>query len=112
MAAAIQSQNPSTYQAGIIRLAVGQYMLRSKSNPSQGHVVTRDAAREWRDEWQCDCKAAQHHGKCRHISLARGYEVAVECGYDEPNCEEILYYANLEDGKYERALRGIPIAPP
>lgn len=108
MASAIQSQNPNAYQAGIIRLAEGQYMIKSKSNPATGHVVTREADYSW----HCDCKAATYRGKCRHISQARGYETAIECGYDEPDAETIEYYRLVEDGKEERARRGIPIEPP
>ncbi len=106
MAAAIQNQE--AYQAGIIRLAAGQYMIRSKSNPATGHIVTRDADYSW----ACDCKAATYRGRCRHISTARAYETAIECGYDQPTAEEIEYYRMVEDGKEARAKRGIPIEPP
>lgn len=111
MAAATQRQNSSARQAGIIRLSEGQYMIRSKSNPATGHVVVRNAD----FSWACDCKGATYRGKCLHISLARGYEVARECGYDgpnEPDAETLDYYVRIEDVKYERALRGIPIEAP
>jgi hypothetical protein len=108
MAAAIQAENPDARRVGIIRLGEGQYMIRSKSNPATGHIVTRNADYSW----TCDCKAAMYRGRCRHISTARAYETAIECGYNSPDCETIEYYRLIEDGKEERARRGIPIEPP
>jgi hypothetical protein len=93
---------------GCIRLAEGQYVVRSQSAPAKGHVVVREKDLTWK----CDCRAALFRGRCRHISQARGHQVAVECGYDSPSAEEIEYYRQIEDGKYERALHGIPIEAP
>jgi len=92
----------------INRVGEAQYVIQSRSNPAKGHVVVRDRSLSW----HCDCRSAQYRGRCRHISQARGYETAIECGYDAPGVEEIEYYAIIEDGKEERAVRGIPIAPP
>ncbi len=99
----LETDNGRWFGADIIRLRPREYIIRSKSNPLQSHVV---------NDGQCSCKGFLYCGKCRHVSLARGYEVAIECGYDVPNQEEIEYYARLEDGKVERARRGIPISPP
>lgn len=92
----------------INRVGLAQYVIRSRTNPAKGHVVVRNR----NFAWQCDCKSAMFRGKCRHISQARGYETAVECGYDVPGLEEVEYYRAVEDGKEDRARRGIPIAPP
>ena len=92
----------------IARAAPGQYMIRSATNPAKGHLVIR--RRDF--SWRCDCKAAQYRGRCRHISVARAYETAIECGYDSPTAEEVEYYRMVEDGKEARAKRGIPIEPP
>lgn len=92
----------------IARAAPGQYMIRSASTPVRGHLVIR--RRDF--SWHCDCKAATYRGRCRHISTARAYETAIECGYDSPDAETVEYYRMIEDGKEERARRGIPIEPP
>lgn len=92
----------------IARAKPGQYMVRSASNPARAHLVLR--RKDF--SWACDCKAATYRGRCRHISTARAFETAIECGFDQPTAEDVEYYRIVEDGKEARAKRGIPIAPP
>ncbi len=104
MAGTTQSiANQSAYQAGIIRLGAGEYMVRSTSNPAKGHIVIGG---------QCDCKGFTYRGTCRHVSLARAYESAVESGIESPGAEDLRYYQILEDAAEERSKRGLPLRPP